>query len=191
MRDGSSDWESTALKTQVSWVQIPVVPLSFFIIIRGPLGVGKTTIAKFLAERLDGERIDFDKILSENGLDEVSAEEGGIPLDNFIKANDLVIPDAKKKIEAGKVLIFDACFYHKEVIDDLIKKLPYKHFVFTLKASLDNCVLRDKCREKSYGKDAAEFVHLIVSKFDYGIIIETSCHTKEQTVEEVLSHIQR
>ena len=43
--------------------------MSYFIIIRGPLGIGKSTIAKALAEILKAEYIAIDKVLEENGLD--------------------------------------------------------------------------------------------------------------------------
>ena len=35
------------------------------ILIRGPLGIGKTTIAKLLAKKLGAERFHIDKVLEE------------------------------------------------------------------------------------------------------------------------------
>ena len=53
------------------------------IIIRGSLGVGKTTISKLLAKELHAEYLSLDKILKDNNLEGTN----GIPLENFLKAN--------------------------------------------------------------------------------------------------------
>ena len=42
--------------------------MGFYIIIRGPAGVGKTTVSKKLAEIYNGHYISIDKIKSERGL---------------------------------------------------------------------------------------------------------------------------
>lgn len=48
------------------------------ILLRGPLGVGKTTIAQKLAAALNARVVSIDSVLEENGLDH--AEDEGIPL---------------------------------------------------------------------------------------------------------------
>jgi adenylate kinase family enzyme len=68
------------------------------ILIRGPLGVGKTTIAKQLCQRLDGCYISVDAILDEHGLDRVK---NGIPARNFIKAKLLALPNARQALSLG------------------------------------------------------------------------------------------
>ncbi len=97
--------------------------MSYFIIIRGPLGSGKTIIARKLAEVLRAEYISIDEILEKHGLDKVAPREECIPAANFIKANTLVLPKAIKYLQKRKVVIFDACFYHQEQI-----KILYKTF---------------------------------------------------------------
>ena len=42
--------------------------MSYYIIIRGPLGCGKSTISSLLAKKLDAEHISVDIILEENNL---------------------------------------------------------------------------------------------------------------------------
>lgn len=162
--------------------------MSYFIIVRGPLGCGKTTIAKRLAQDLRAEHISIDDILDEHGLDQADPEIGGISAANFIKANEIVLPGVKDALKNGKVVVFDGCFYHKEAIDHLIDNLPYPHYVFTLKAPVEMCITRDKGRSKTYGEDAARVVHMFVSKFDYGINIDAS-GTFENTVEAIRSHL--
>ncbi|MBU0706543.1 ATP-binding protein [Patescibacteria group bacterium] len=165
--------------------------MSCFIVIRGPLGVGKSTIAKKLASELNGEYVDIDRILDENGLDKVSEDEGCIPAENFIKADNLILPELKKKLQNNQPVIFDACFYHKKHIEHLINSLPFPHYAFTLKAPVDVCIRRDSERSKTHGEGAAQAVHYLVSRFDYGTIIDTNNKTIDETFREILKHIPK
>jgi len=163
--------------------------MSYFIIIRGPLGIGKTTIAKKIAEILKGEYISIDNVLEKNNLDKVDEKEGGIPAKNFIKGNEIVIPKIEEKLNEGKIVIIEGCFYHKEQIEHFIQNLDTSPFVFTLKAPLEVCIDRDSKREKIYGMEAAIAVFNMVSKFDYGILIETENKSVEETADEIISHL--
>lgn len=161
---------------------------SKLIIIRGPLGVGKTTIARKLATNLNAHYISIDSVLEENHLDE--GEEDGISLKTFIKGNELVLPEIKAALAKDKPVIIDGCFYHKEQIEHFVQSVAAPTFVFTLKAALEVCIERDKGREKSYGEGAAYAVHGMVSKFDYGTVINTEGKTLEETAEEIMSHLE-
>lgn len=162
--------------------------MSYFIILRGPLGCGKTTIAKRLAEDLQAEHISIDEVLSKLGLDNVDPDAEGVPVRNFIKANEAVLPQAAKLLQSGKVVIFDACFYHKEVIEHLIENLSFPHYIFNLKVPVEVCIARDRGRSWTYGEDAARVVHMFVSRFDYGIPIDAS-GTLESTVHAIYTHL--
>ena len=162
--------------------------MSYFIIIRGPLGSGKTTISKKLSEILDAKYIGMDQVLEEHGLDKRPPEAECIPAENFIKASDLVIPEAKSALESGRVVVFDACFYHQSVIEDLIQRLPFDHYVFTLKAPLELCIERDSKRERVYGEGAAWAVHSLVSRFEYGTNVDVS-GSLEDTLKEIISYL--
>ena len=158
--------------------------MNYFIIIRGALGVGKTSIAKGLAKKLNGNCISIDKILEKNRLDKIKGK--CIPKRNFIEADKIILPKVKKYLHNGKVVIFDGNFYHKKQIEHLIKNLKYKHFIFTLKARLLVCIERDSKRKRTYGKKAAKAVHNLVSKFDYGTIINTDNKTEKDVIKEIL-----
>ncbi len=160
--------------------------MSYYIIIRGPLGIGKSTIAKKLAERLNGEHIPIDKVLEKHDLDKVDKDVECIPAENFIKANGIILPKAREKLGKGKILVFDACFYHKEPPEHILNRLSdYRHYIFTLKAPLKVCIERDSKRKKTHGKDAAKAVHKLVSRFDYGMIINTEGKTADETAKEI------
>ncbi|RLE46787.1 hypothetical protein DRJ22_01050 [Candidatus Woesearchaeota archaeon] len=163
--------------------------MAYFIIIRGALGIGKTTIAKRLAKKLKAEYISIDFVLEKNDLDKVDERLGCISAKNFIKCNKIVIPKITEFLEKDKIVVIDGCFYHKEQIEDLLKKLKFKNFVFTLKAPLDICFKRDSKRKKFYGEKAAKEVFKLVSKFDYGTVIDTENKSEEEVVEEILKQL--
>jgi len=162
--------------------------MSYYIIIRGPLAVGKSTIAKKLVEILKADYIPFDDLLHEYGLDRGSEEEGCIPEKKFIKANEIILPRISRELNGGEIVIFDGCFYHKGQIDHLVRNLPEPHYAFNLRATLRTCIERDGGRKMAYGADAAVAVHYLVSRFDYGINIDTDDKTEGQVVEEILAH---
>lgn len=176
------------MKNRIRNLKSKIYIMSYFIIIRGPLGVGKSTISKLLSTKLDAEYVDVDRLLDDNGLDKIDEGEGCIPAKNFIKADEIILSDVKFKLDEGKIVVFDACFYHKEHIEHLIDNLSYSHYVFTLKAPVEVCITRDSERPLSYGEGAAIAVHNLVSRFDYGTVIETSDQTFDETLEEMVKH---
>ncbi len=164
--------------------------MSYFVIIRGPLGCGKSTIAKKLAELLHAEYVSTDSLLEKLGLDKADHYEGTIPVKNFIEADEMILPDIKKKLEEGRNVVFDGCFQHKAQIEHLISNLSAAHYVFTLKAPLEVCIERDSKRKRVYGKDAARAVHNLVSRFDYGIIIDVT-KSLDKVIQEILSYLPK
>lgn len=167
--------------------------MSYYIIIRGPLGCGKTTIAKRLAKKLGAEYVGIDEVLDQSGLGDVPPDAPCIPVENFIKTNEIIIPRAKRKLSNGQVVIFDGCFYHKEAIKHLIYNLEFLHYIFTLKVPLETCIERDRGRTRAYGEDAARAVYNLVSQFDYGININVSqrLDKSDKVINEILSYLSR
>jgi shikimate kinase len=164
--------------------------MPYFIIIRGPLGCGKSTISEKLAHILDAQYIGMDEVLEKHHLDKVPPGAPCIPAENFIKASEIVLPQVKKTLASGKIVIFDACFYHKKVINHLVQNLPFDHYIFTLKASPELCIKRDSERHKTHGKDAALAVHSLVSRFDHGENIDVS-GSLEDAVKKILSFLPK
>ncbi len=161
----------------------------YYIIIRGPLGCGKSTISEILAKKLKAKHISYDRILDKHKLTE-DKEEGMISRKSFLKANKIILPEVKKYLNKGKIVIFDGNFYWKEQIDDLINKLNYDHFVFTLKVPLKVCIKRDSKRSKKHGKWAAMAVHNAVTKFDYGIVIDNEKKSVNEATEEIIVRLK-
>ncbi len=165
--------------------------MTYFIMIRGPLGVGKSTIAKSINKELRGEYLSMDHIVDKNRVVKRSAKDGMIDVRNFLSANKVIIPIVKKLISEGKHVITDGCFYCMEQIVNLVDKIGEdKVLVFDLKAPLEECIERDKGRKNSLGPDATRAVYNAVSKFNFGIRINTYGKTPDQTTKEILKHIK-
>ncbi len=165
---------------------------TFYIIIRGPLGCGKSTISRRLAKDLHAKYISVDRIVDDSSLIIREKEKGYISQKNFIQANEIAVNKIRNVLDSGKSVVFDGNFYWKSQIDDLIKRLEqYKHYVFTLKAPLEVCISRDAAREKSHGKDAAEAVYKKSTSFNCGIIINTKNKDINETLREIEKRIGR
>lgn len=159
--------------------------MAYVILIRGPLGIGKSTISLGLTKKLNAKYYSMDKILEENGLDK---ENDSFTPEDFIKANNIILDEVKTNLKKGKNVILDGCFYFKEQLTHLESKLSNIH-AFNLKAPLETCIKRDSGRKRVYGEQAAKAVYGLVSKFDYGQDIDTNNKTSKQVVEEILKYI--
>ena|SRR3989338_1987205 len=162
--------------------------MSYYIIIRGPLGSGKTTISKQLAQAINLEYISIDDILDEHNLTE-DKEDGYISQRSFIKANEIVVQRAELFLENGTPVIIDGNFYWKSQIEDLFQRLPYPNYVFTLILPLKLCIERDSKRTKPCGRDATEAVFAKTTEFEYGICIDAS-QAVDRIFKEIIKEIK-
>ena len=157
--------------------------MSLYVIIRGPAGVGKTTVAKKLARKLKAVYISFDRIRARHGI--------GLSEKQRIKANEVAIPLAAKKLAAEKIVIFDGVFYHRSQLAHLISSLKFPHFVFTLAATVGEVVRRDAKRKgkAKMGERKVRGFYPVVAKFKPGIIIDTSGKILAQVVDEIFCRL--
>jgi shikimate kinase len=150
------------------------------IIIRGPLGVGKTTISKVLAHNLHLEYLSVDQIIEDNKLIPINTD--GIPVESYLKVNQIVLDLIKNSEDS---FILDGCFYYQEQIDDLKNKFNNNIEIFTLISSVDKCIERDSKRSKVYGEDSARFVYSITTNIKMGYEIDNTNLTIEETVKKI------
>ena len=163
--------------------------MSYYIIIRGPLGCGKSTISKRLSKILKAKYLAVDRVLDKNNLTK-ELEFGYISQRSFIKANEIIAPKAGIFLQKGTPIVFDGNFYLKSQIDDLIKRLDFPHHVFTLRAPLEVCIERDRLREKTHGEDATRAVYKKSTEFDYGTVININ-RPLEKCIEDIISYLGR
>ncbi|MDO8598518.1 MAG: ATP-binding protein, partial [bacterium] len=149
-------------------------PTPYFVIIRGPLGSGKTTVARRLAGEIGAEYFSIDQALEDRGVDHVGPDEECIPALNFLAAQEAMLPSIRESLARGRPVIVDGNFYHREQIDHLVRALPFPNAIFALEAPVELCIARDRARSKPLGEDAARAVHHLVSRFHAGIAIDAA-----------------
>jgi len=160
------------------------------LIIRGPLGIGKSTISKLVAKKLNGTYYSIDDILAKNKLDICDEKIGCIPESNFIRGNELLLNSIKKDLRNNISVVIDGNFYQKGALIHLLEELKeYEPKVFTLKADVKICIQRDSQRKVPHGEGAAMAVHNLVSKFDYGFIVKNEDSNIEEKVNEIISKL--
>jgi len=158
--------------------------MSYYVVIRGLLGVGKSTISERLDKEIGAEYISIDRILDDHGL-WASGE-----VSEFLGANAFAVERARPLLDKGTPVVFDGNFYWKSQIEDLLLRLDYHHYVFTLKAPLSVCVERDSRRDPPHGREAATEVYAKATEFDWGIGLDAT-RPIESVVREITSHISQ
>jgi predicted kinase len=162
--------------------------VAYFVIVRGPLGVGKTTVAVRLAQRVGVEHISIDQILEEHDLEEW--EDGFVSLRSFVRANEYASELGRAVLASGRPAIFDGNFYHEGQVDDLVGRLRFRHSIFSLQAPLAVCVERDGLRRPPHGAEATKDVYAKTASFERGIGIDATLPV-ETIVNELVSHLPR
>jgi predicted kinase len=154
--------------------------MSYYVIIRGPLGVGKTTISKALAKPNGAVVVSIDEIADKEW------DGGSVRL--YVQANDVAAGRARTALAKGVPVVFDGCFYWKTQISDLERRLDFPHVVITLRAPLSVCVERDAGRSVVHGAEAAEQVYRKVTRFEGGVSIDAT-RGVPATVREIRRHL--
>ena len=158
-------------------------PEAYYVIVRGPLGAGKTTVARALAEAIRGRVVSIDEIL------ETLEWDGGSER-LFLRANDRAAAEARDAAAAGRPVVFDGNFYWRRVIDDLARRLGWPHVVVTLRVPRSICVVRDRDRPHSYGATAVRDVYARVARVRAGIPIDAT-GSVAQTVDRIRAWLPR
>jgi predicted kinase len=161
--------------------------MSYYVLIRGPLGAGKTTVSQSLAKEIGARYLSVDQILDESSLEEW--EGGYISQRSFFRANEIAARSARDFLKRGTPVIFDGNFYWKSQIADLIDRLNFPHHIFTLKAPLELCVERDSRRDRPYGRTAVEDVFAKSTQFVAGIEIDVT-QAVDRVVSDIVAHLR-
>lgn len=160
------------------------------IIIRGPLGVGKSTLGKILSERMGAKLYSVDDLLKEAGFDRIDPKLGCIPLVNFLAIQEDILSDIKKQLSKHSVIV-EGSFYYKDQIDFFFKSLQENPSVITIKADLETCIERDKKRKLSHGVGAVTSIYNLVSKFDDGLVLDIEGKPRDFIVETIQKWLKK
>lgn len=164
--------------------------MSYYIVIRGPLGVGKTAVSQDLVARIGASYVSIDAILDEPGVEEWDDGAGYYSERCFVRANEIAVGRTRSYLDHGNPVVFDGNFYWKSEIADLISRLNFPHYIFTLKAPLELCVQRDGLRDPPHGREATESVYAKSTEFDWGVGIDAT-RSVEAVVREIASYLPR
>jgi thymidylate kinase len=167
--------------------------MSYLLILRGPLGVGKSTVAARLADALGAEVVSVDRLLEDHGLEEWDADR--ISLRSFLRANDLAVVRAAENRRAERPTLVEGNFYWAEQVDDLIARVGVPSLVVRLEAPFATCLERDAGRPEPpaggvpragnrMGEQAVRDVYAFVAAVDRGIPVDAS-GTVSTTVRRV------
>ena len=145
---------------------------AFLVIVRGPLGAGKSALSRRLAEELGGVVVSIDRILVEHDLERWGSVY--ITLDSFLAANRYAADAAREVLANGRPAIVDGNFYWREAIDDLLARVPAPSATLTLELPLEECIARDALRVPSPGEEGARLVYAKSTSFPYGIPLDAA-----------------
>jgi tRNA uridine 5-carbamoylmethylation protein Kti12 len=142
------------------------------VILRGPLGVGKTTIARRLARSLDASYISVDRVLDRHDL--IEFERNSITLGSFLAANRVIASRYLDRSRRRRWVVVDGNFYWMGQIRDLRRRVRAPSRVFTLEAPVEVCIERDRRRARSYGVVATRRVFELTNRVHVGEAIDAT-----------------
>jgi predicted kinase len=154
---------------------------AYYIILRGPLGSGKSTVAAALARAINGKVVHLD------GLADKNWDGGSARM--YLRGNIALERRARPLLAKGIPVIFDGCFYWKSQIRDLEARLAFPHEAFTLKVPLSVCIDRD--HRRSLTPSAPVQVGIVfhkVNRFEWGFPIDGLQNVALQ-VKSITSHL--
>jgi len=162
--------------------------MTYFLIIRGTAGVGKSTISKLVADRINAKVYHYDRIMKGFGFNYIPGEKW-IPLHKFLSADSKMIPKFISRFEKGENIILEGNFYHNEQVKNLVSKIGFDCVIINLNGSLDTCIKRNKDRGEKMSQSVIEEVYGIMPKFEDGIDIETDGKEVKEIVDEIVNKI--
>jgi len=169
------------------------------ILLNGPFGIGKTTTAKILNEKIENSII-YDPEEVGGMLQKIVIEEIKHPnektgdFQDIIIWKELVVLIAKKMIDVyNKNLIIPMTIYNLEYFEyiwDELKKIDCQIYHFCLLAQKATIEKRSLKRGEKMGSWPFKQIDKCLSSFEHNVnLFNPVIYTDELSVEEVTSHI--
>lgn len=162
--------------------------MTYYAIVRGPLGVGKTEVSRRVAAAIGGTHVSIDEILATNDLEEWDGD--AISEASFRRANRFAVERARAALDGGTPAVIDGNFYWRSAIEELVEQLSFPHLICTLNAPLARCIERDAARASPHGAEATRQVYERTMAFSYGTVIDAT-RSLAEVVSAVLCELRR
>ncbi|MEI7718318.1 MAG: hypothetical protein WCI72_00495 [archaeon] len=160
------------------------------VIIRGPVGVGKTAISNILTKKINAKYFSLDKLLKKEKLDRFDPKEGCVPAANFLMLQEQILPEIQKHLERQDVIV-SGSFYHGSQLEFFQKNIHSNMLLITMKATLETCIKRNSKEEIRLGENMVRAIYNLVSRFDVGTIIDVEEKPKYQIVDRIEGVLKR
>ena len=118
----------------------------FCLVVRGPLGAGKTTVAHAVARRLGAHVVSVDDILEKHHLEIWDTRRDRVALASFLRANAIIARTVRSELGAGRSVVVEGNFYWREAVADLRRRVGRSVRILRLDAPLATCLNRDRGR---------------------------------------------
>lgn len=159
---------------------------NFVIIIRGPIGVGKSTISGLLERKLaNTNHVDVDKI---------KHKLGGRPSESRTsRAHQIARQRVRSLIKQKKNIIIEEIFRWNDysAMKKLVKNINYHIVKIYLKAPLDVLIKRDQARiVKHKGHEIVKEFYKKIRPVDEDLNLDTSKMSKQKLVSSIIKYIR-
>ncbi len=155
-----------------------------YIFIRGPIGVGKTSVSRSLYDRLrlnyyNPFLLEFDRFRNENVEEQITDL-------NQQRAVELLVHKLNDLIESRCIPIIEGVFYQPELVSYLLNNVYGKSLRIKLFAPVDVCVERNQNRRFSREEFRVVNTWELLQQDEQGeMVIQTQDRTIEHVVDEI------
>ena len=155
------------------------------ILLRGPAGVGKSTIGKQLQEQLSGNWANLDIDLFKHMI---SKDSSAFRSDT---AHDVALYFIEKLLQSSVNIIAEEIFkepFYKQTLE-LFEKYDYQILTVFLTAPVDTVVQRDAGRAKNKGEDIIKGLHSEIVSLNEKLVIDTSQNTIQEIADQIKAEL--
>ena len=159
------------------------------VILRGPSGVGKSTISRHIQEKLGANWtvIDVDKLKHYMPLKEGKTNRG----ERTEIAHDVSRYFAKRMYEKGYDVILEEMYRqeHNDALVDFLKTNSMRYLKVFLSAPIEDLIRRSREREKDVPEEETRRFYAETQPLQDDFVIDTSKYSSEQAADLIISKL--
>ena len=155
------------------------------ILLRGPAGVGKSTIGRQLQEQLPGSWANLDVDLFKHMISKKSS------MFRSDTAHDVALYFLEKLLQSNTNMVIEEIFkepFYNQTLE-LFEKYNCEVLTVFLTATVDTVVQRDEARAKNKGEDTIRMLHDQIASLNEKLVIDTGQNTIQETVDRIKGEV--